>query len=197
MDRYPNFKALAASETAFRIDCHDRGSDVTILAPHGGNIEPHTTEIAASIAGSDYNLFCFNGYKDGSNRDLHITSHRFDHDLALSLVSEALFVIAVHGCAVAAPLVYLGGLDTGLIDLISHHLQLSRITTYGDDPHYAGRHPQNICNRGYRKQGVQLEISRGIRDSNKARTRTAAAVRSAIRDMKSRERQGSYLSPCR
>ncbi len=183
MDRYPNFKALAAGETAFDIDCCDRGSDVIVLAPHGGNIEPHTTEIAASIAGSDYNLFCFNGYKDESNRDLHITSHLFDHELALSLVLPASLVVAVHGCAAPAPLVYLGGLDTGLIDLISHHMQLNRITAYRDDPRYPGTHPQNICNRGYRKQGVQLEISRGIRDSREARTRTAAAVRSAISDI--------------
>jgi phage replication-related protein YjqB (UPF0714/DUF867 family) len=197
MDRYQNFKDLAAGETAFQIDCCDRGSDVTILAPHGGNIEPHTTEIGTLIAGSDYNLFCFNGHKEECNRDLHITSHLFDHEQALSLVSTASFVIAVHGCAIATPLVYLGGLDTRLIGLISHHMQLNRITTYSDSPRYAGTHSLNICNRGYRRQGVQLEFSRGIRDSREARDRSAAAVRSAISEIKSRERQGSYFSPRR
>jgi phage replication-related protein YjqB (UPF0714/DUF867 family) len=76
-------------------------------------------------------------------------------------------------------------------------MQLNRISVCSNNPRYAGTHRLNICNRGCRRQGVQLEFSRGIRDSREARARSAAAVRSAISDIKSRERQGSYLSPCR
>lgn len=194
MDRYRNFKELAQNETAFSIDCLDRGSDITIIAPHGGNIEPHTTEIATLIAGDEYNLYCFNGFKNNSNRDLHITSHRFDHNRALRLIGKAAVVIAIHGCTGRPSIIYLGGLDTRLINAISYRLNLSQISNTTEDHRYKGAHPENICNRGRRKQGVQLEISRGVRDSEAARLKTAAAVRLAVATIKKRERQGSCLS---
>jgi phage replication-related protein YjqB (UPF0714/DUF867 family) len=197
MDRYRNFQDLAANESAFCIDYHDRGSDVTICAPHGGNIEPHTSQIARMISGNIYNLYCLNGDKSGSNKDLHITSHRFDDDRALQLLSKAAIVITIHGCTEKKEIVYCGGLDTPLIETISLYLREERIYAVSDDPRYAGKHPDNLCNRGLRRRGVQLEISRGIRDDLTARQKTAAAVRSAIRDYKDRERQGSYLSPSR
>ncbi len=195
MDRYRNYQELARNETAFSIEYLDRDSDVTIIAPHGGNIEPNTSEIAALIAGDDYNLFCFNGFKSDNNRKLHITSHRFDHDQALSLTAKASFVIAVHGCTINRPIIYLGGLDAGLIAAISRHLNICNISNSRGNQRFAGTHPHNICNRGLRGRGVQLEISRGVRDSGSARGETAAAVRSAITELqRNRERQGSYLS---
>jgi phage replication-related protein YjqB (UPF0714/DUF867 family) len=54
------------------------GSDVCIIAPHGGKIEKWTSEIATALAGDDYNLYLFEGLKRAKNRDLHITSSRFD-----------------------------------------------------------------------------------------------------------------------
>lgn len=190
MDRYRNFQELAASETAFTIDCFDRGSEVTICAPHGGNIEPHTAEIAALIAGSDFNLYCFNGCKADHNRDLHITSHRFDHDAAVDLVSRAVLVVAIHGCRTIEPIIHLGGLDNQLILAISRQLQLDQIPHDIDAPRYRGRHPENICNRGRYGQGVQLEISRGVRDSVEWRRRTAAAVQGGIKARKTGRGKG-------
>lgn len=197
MDRYRNFQDLVANETLFSIDCHDRGSDVTICAPHGGNIEPHTSEIARLISADTYNLYCLNGQKGNGNQDLHITSHRFDDDRAIRLIGKAAIVLTIHGCRDRKEIVYCGGLDTSLIETISYHLSRSRIRSVYGAPRYAGRHPDNLCNRGLRRRGVQLEISRGIRDDRTARQKTAAAVRSAIGDIKDRERQGSYLSPGR
>ena len=119
-DRYRNFEELSSCESGFGVQVRDRASEVTILAPHGGRIEPNTSEVAALIAGDYYNLFCFNGLKENDNRDLHITSHRFDHPQALSLVSTSSYVVAVHGCTVNKPVVYLGGLDEQLINQISY-----------------------------------------------------------------------------
>ncbi|WP_261338761.1 poly-gamma-glutamate hydrolase family protein [Rhizobium leguminosarum] len=34
---------------------------VAIVAPHRGHIEPHTSEIAAAIAGEDFSLYLFEG----------------------------------------------------------------------------------------------------------------------------------------
>ena len=193
VDKYQNFAELSRHEREFQVIALDRGSDVTLIAPHGGRIEPNTSETAALIAGDHYNLFCFNGLKEEDNRDLHITSHKFDHPQALALVSKSRYVVAVHGCTVSKPIVYLGGLDTDLIEQISQKLSVLKIENEYTTQHLRGTHQHNICNRGRLHRGVQLELSRGVRDSETARHDITSAVRSVL-SKKNRERQGSYLS---
>ncbi len=194
MDKYQNFEELLSQESEYRIEVVDQASDVTIIAPHGGRIEPRTAEIAALIAGARYNLFCFHGLKQDDNYDLHITSHRFDHPHALEMVSKARYVIAVHGCTVTEPIAYLGGLDTDLIEQIGTELTTLHIENKRDSKRFSGTHHHNICNRGIFKRGVQLELSRGIRDSEMACNKVSEAVQSALEQIKNRQRQGSYLS---
>lgn len=188
-DRYRNFEELSSCESEFGVHVQDRASEVTILAPHGGRIEPNTSEVAALIAGDHYNLFCFNGLKENDNRDLHITSHRFDHPQALSLVSRSSYVVAVHGCTVNKPVVYLGGLDEQLIRQISYELENLQLNCEWGNDRFKGTHRSNICNRGRLKRGVQLELSRGVRDSGSAHLKIGLAVQSAISALKkNRER---------
>jgi phage replication-related protein YjqB (UPF0714/DUF867 family) len=194
VDKYQNFEELARREREYRIEVVDRDSEVTIIAPHGGRIEPHTAEIAAHIAGDHYNLFCFHGLKSDDNHDLHVTSHRFDHPRALEMVRAAHHVIAVHGCTVIEPKVYLGGLDTELIDQIQKELSALRLDSEYSFKRLSGTHQLNICNRGKSRRGVQLELSRGVRDSEALRAQVTRAVQSALEKRKNRERQGSYLS---
>ena len=180
MDKYQNFEELSRNESDFRVEVCDRSSDVTIIAPHGGRIEPNSSEIAALIAGETYNFFSFNGLKPDRNHELHITSHRFDHPQALELVGKSRYVIAVHGCTVHRPVAYLGGLDRGLIDRISRELSRSQIDNQLCPPRFRGTHRDNICNRSRFGRGVQLELSRGIRDQEPTRRAVATAVRAAI-----------------
>lgn len=183
---------LARSEPAetFRIRCDRRPSDVLIIAPHGGKIEPGTSEIAAAISGESYNLYCFEGRKRRGNRDLHITSARFDEPQVLGLLSRCDRVVAVHGCAGAEQVAYLGGLDHALGSAIGRALAACGfpVGTH-EDPQLQGVHPANICNRGRRGRGVQLELSRGLRcflvrsartESRANLTHFAEAVRGAI-----------------
>jgi phage replication-related protein YjqB (UPF0714/DUF867 family) len=72
---------------------------VLTIAPHGGRIEPGTSEIAALIAGESYNLHRFEGRKPpGQNAVLHITSHHFDEPRALNLARKCRIVLGIHGC---------------------------------------------------------------------------------------------------
>ena len=53
VDRYRNFAQLRNGETEgidYRICSTERESFAAIIAPHGGSIEPGTSEIAAAIA---------------------------------------------------------------------------------------------------------------------------------------------------
>ena len=90
-DKYTSFADLRGSEpkASFVIDVEARpGSHVIAIAPHGGKIEVLTSEIARRIAGSDFSYYSFTGAKPDHNRDLHITSHRFDEPTAVALVAK-------------------------------------------------------------------------------------------------------------
>src|SRR5258707_7465032 len=100
-DRYRNFAELRAAERElidYRITAVNRDSAVTIIAPHGGHIEPSTSMIAALVAANTFNLYAFDGLRAGRpHPDLHITSHNFDEPRCCELVATSDVVIAVHG----------------------------------------------------------------------------------------------------
>lgn len=182
MDTYSSFKDLKAAELSYCIECRDRNAHITILAPHGGNIEPHTSEIATLVAADKYNLFCFNGLKPCNNNVLHITSHKYDEEQATTLVRSSDFVIAIHGCTQTDKMVFIGGLYTELKQGIAAALGRAEIPCVICDKTspYRGHNPENICNRGITGKGVQLEISRPLRDSPQAWRKIAAAINEAL-----------------
>ncbi|MEW6674368.1 MAG: poly-gamma-glutamate hydrolase family protein [Thermodesulfobacteriota bacterium] len=182
-DTYTGFAELARCEKAgadYRISISNVGSAVTIVAPHGGKIEPGTSEIAREIAAEDYNCYCFEGIKTSLNGRLHITSHRFDEPAALKLISASDIVVAVHACTGTAGLVYLGGLDTPLKKAIATDLKNRGIGVSIRNSRFKGANPDNICNRGRTCQGVQLEITRDLRDDPIKKAMIAEAVRASL-----------------
>ncbi|MCZ6709482.1 MAG: poly-gamma-glutamate hydrolase family protein, partial [Gammaproteobacteria bacterium] len=78
MDKYANFRQLSENETEgvdFRVATRMlKAARTAVVAPHGGAIEPGTTEFALSVVGSELNYATFEGLKVSGNRDLHITS---------------------------------------------------------------------------------------------------------------------------
>jgi phage replication-related protein YjqB (UPF0714/DUF867 family) len=156
---------------------------VAVIAPHGGKIESWTSDIATSIAGEDYCLYCFEGIKQRNNWDLHITSTLFDEPQCLSLLSLCDRVVAVHGCDDDAVIAYMGGLDRILRNSIREHLNAAGFVTdvHRHRPDLQGRHKHNICNRGRLGMGVQLELSCGLRSALIKATPAMAAFTEAIR----------------
>jgi phage replication-related protein YjqB (UPF0714/DUF867 family) len=185
-DKYASFAALAAGEIAgidYGTTVRERvESGVLIIAPHGGSIEIGTTEFALLIAGADYSLFSFDGLKPwGRNRDLHITSHNFDHPECLALAAQHAVVLAVHGCKGMTSQIYVGGLDEDLTALLTERLGAAGLPVSAAGHTYPGRNPRNICNRGARGRGAQLEFTFDLRQES-ARTQIAPIVRAAIQD---------------
>ena len=140
------------------------GSPVTIIAPHGGKIEPQTSYIASRIAGDKFNFYGFKGIKPDNNRCLHITSHKFDEPQALNLIEGSRIVVSIHACTDSEALVYPGGRDDELITVIAKSLKAVGITVADRIAKYQGLKSDKICNRGLTGKGAQLEISRGLRD---------------------------------
>jgi phage replication-related protein YjqB (UPF0714/DUF867 family) len=165
VDRYSSFAELAANErdgVDYQIRVENRGTPIAVIAPHGGRIEPRTSDIAAMIAGDALSFYAFEALRVAGKRGtLHITSAKFDEPQALALVGEAQKAVAIHGRADDGdPLtVYVGGLDTALRDEIVATLKAAGFAaaaiTQGS---LAGRNSANICNRGAAGAGAQLEL---------------------------------------
>ena len=169
MPSYRNFKELANQEMEgvdYQIRTNLRTGSVLVMAPHGGKIEPGTTEIAEAISGADYSFYSFEGLKMEGNSVLHIESHLFDEPCALQAVEMAEIVITVHGQIDQKDgFVMIGGLNSSLGSEIKRQLEESGFETRPPTEGLMGTDPMNICNRGKSKAGVQLEVSRKIRDS--------------------------------
>jgi phage replication-related protein YjqB (UPF0714/DUF867 family) len=167
-DRYRSFASLAAAHvhgTDFRIHTRIRAqSPVAVIAPHGGSIERRTSAIARAVAAEDFNLYLFEGLDEAGSFDtLHITSHRFDEPQCLRLVSRCDTVVAIHGCSGNTERVMLGGRDYRLIASIEAAISDVGVNVSSRHHPYPGRHVRNICNRGRRGRGVQLEMSDALR----------------------------------
>ena len=166
-DKYKNFADLSKHEKEgrdFAISLRERGGTPVVIAPHGGGIEPGTSELAEAIAGEDFAFYSFEGTKSKGNLELHITSTNFDEPLGQALVVKSPKVIAIHGEGSDKPIVYLGGLDTELGRHIYTALKENGFRVETDaKTGLQGQDPANICNKGTIGRGVQLEISNGLR----------------------------------
>lgn len=186
VDRYRCFAELAAGErlgTDYQIvTCH-RGSVFAAIAPHGGWIEPGTSELAAAIAANDHSFYSFEGLRRGrAHGDLHITSVRFDEPQGLALVAECHSVIAVHGRVNSNdPSTWLGGLHDALRRAIAIAMEKAGFEVRHAIGALAGTDAANICNRTANGAGVQLELPRTLRDRLVGDERMMAAYSGAIR----------------
>jgi phage replication-related protein YjqB (UPF0714/DUF867 family) len=185
-DIYANFAALKAAHAEgqdFRITAHRLpDANVAIVAPHAGGIEFRTSDVAMAIAGKQHSLYLFEGTLADGNMPLHITSHHFDEPRCLELLNHHEIVVSIHGCGNLGgrnDAIYIGGLDDDGKERIAEVLRQAMFEVHTQNHRFPGTEAMNICNRGASKKGVQLELSRGLRD-NMDVNRFAAAVRNAL-----------------
>jgi phage replication-related protein YjqB (UPF0714/DUF867 family) len=170
-DKYPCFAALERHERSgidYRLVARRAQPAFAIIAPHGGGIEPGTSEIADAIATASHSFSTLEGLKSRDNTDLHITSTNFDEPMCLTLLAHSNVVVAIHGEESTADGegVFVGGLDVGLGQLIGAALtQAGFDVRRHPDPQLQGRDPKNVCNRGTSGAGVQLELSKAVRQT--------------------------------
>lgn len=141
-----------------------QNSTVAIIAPHGGGIEPGTTELAEAVAGQEYTFYSFVGLKLDDNWELHLSSINFDEPVGANLVQNSEVTIVLHGCSDEGKIVYLGGLDKTLQNKVRRSLKKSGFRV-GTHPYLLGEHSQNICNQNLNGMGLQIEISEELRRS--------------------------------
>jgi len=166
---YSSFKNLSEREIEHRdyqINIVSRPGNILVIAPHGGKIEPGTSEIAGAIASPDFSLYSFEGLKPTGNCILHIESYLFDEPRAIEAVNKADIVISIHGhCDNKDSFIMIGGLNTQLCNHIERNLSDLGYHFRTSSKGLGGKDPNNICNRGRYRYGVQLEISKKLRYS--------------------------------
>jgi phage replication-related protein YjqB (UPF0714/DUF867 family) len=201
-DLYPSNTALYADPTlaegtdyARRYRRHARYDDsetgaspfsiTTILALHGGGIEPGTSELCLAIAGyhpadlapvpaggPSYDYWMFEGIRSSDNGDLHVTSTHCDDPVAWSLCGGARRAVSLHGCTPAqaglpagAGAVLVGGLDQVLKSALMSAFAAVGITAVDavGNSDLAGTDPENVVNRTLTGTGAQLEITTPMR----------------------------------
>lgn len=183
--RYQCFADVAAAQVEghdFQILVEPRpASNVAVVAPHGGKIEAFTSAVARDIAGSDLNLYLFEGIRQGDNYlALHLTSHRFNEPRCLALLAKCRYVLTVHGCGDEEDAVLLGGRDSELRDAVQAALVASKIAVRSTGHKFPASNPLNICNRGMTGEGVQMELPLRMRQSAGVRAALAKSVRLAL-----------------
>jgi phage replication-related protein YjqB (UPF0714/DUF867 family) len=164
-DFYGDFGLLEASEREgvdYRIHTRRGQTGIAVMAPHGGDIEPGTSEVAAALASRLHSLYLFEGMKDRRNRRLHLASTRFDEPRAVRLASESDVVVTIHGCSDKDAVVLLGGLNSLIVCRMGETLSSAGFMVDTRNG-LQGLHPQNLCNLGKSGEGVQLELSSGLR----------------------------------
>ena len=149
--------------SSYSLTVMNRRSAFAIIAPHGGGIEPGTSEIARGIAGSVFSYYTFDGLMQEGNELLHITSTLFDEPKCLHLMRDSDTVVAIHGCGGDRKSIFVGGLSDGLKTRLINSMVTAGFDASLAQANYAGNQIQNICNRGRLGKGVQLEISAGLR----------------------------------
>lgn len=151
---------------------------LVILAPHGGNIEPGTSEIAQAMYYDLFNksrhvtLWMLNGYSPGGGafERFHIPSDEFESEdfpkLGCILGRNYAQSIAFHGCK--DDTVYVGGTaDNGFKSEVAEaifgaiHGNIA-LEVVSNGP-YAGTSTNNIVNR-LSSSSIQIELPRRIRD---------------------------------
>lgn len=161
-----------------------------IVAPHGGGIEPGTSELLRAVAElGNWAWYEFAGFlRKGNVEGLHITSARFDEPTLTKLLPKTNFVLAVHGSQETGdPVVHVGGLwdegRSGITAAINAARAAHGVQALEAPAHLSGTDPASVTNRGKLGRGIQLEFSRSARNllfppdcSREARGRRSPAL---------------------
>lgn len=159
-DRYRSIQELLAStsEQNYCIDYCNRGTQVLLVAPHGGKLEPGTSQLVKALAGESYSYYDFQGLTDKFDPEVHVASTRFDCPYLQPLLNQAELALTFHGCCDPGQTVYLGGLDRENIQNLWHRLETAGFKV-AEHVYHRGVSSKNICNRARSGKGIQVELS--------------------------------------
>jgi phage replication-related protein YjqB (UPF0714/DUF867 family) len=173
-DHFKNFEEIKkVRPDSFDIEAIPRESPFLLFAPHGGGIEPGTTEICWWFYKEAYSLYTFSG-KGQNCRQLHITSTRFNESTLLEMLDHHDYAISFHGMTneISSKVnadIYLGGLNKTLIELTTAELRKNGYKVLSNaeltQSHLSGSEEENVTNSCRSGMGMQVELSEKLRQT--------------------------------
>lgn len=164
MSPYNSFAELVLS--AVRGEDYDvvvvkRDAGTTVVAIHGGQIDPPTGELARAIAAEDCNLYLLCGLRAEGAAQLRIAVNHYDEMRLRALMERSQEALALLGAEGEVPRVHLGGRNQALKRALSEHLAAAGLEVAGPASAGAAHDPTRFYNRPA-NGGVQMELSRGL-----------------------------------
>jgi phage replication-related protein YjqB (UPF0714/DUF867 family) len=140
-----------------------------IAAPHGGGIEPGTSEITrATAALANRAFYVFEGTLESGNKKLHVDSTSFTEPHVTKLASQTDFLVTVHGQGNQdKSIIYVGGLyksGKGIFiqrlsnDLAPLGIKVVDAALSGEGEDIAGLNKSNLTNTGKGKKVFSLRF---------------------------------------
>lgn len=161
---------------------------LAVFAQHGGMVEPGTDICAAHIAGSDLSLHtvvsCRAVWEIEKEGGRLVPSPVHQHPDSIILARKCQTIVSLRGrraCHNRSGEVCVDGLDGARVASLMESLAAAGFVVHDVPPQSPAKQPDDICNRGERMRGVELDIShelmsRLLNDTNMM-ARFAAAVR--------------------
>lgn len=159
---YTELVLKAHKDQDYRLDIVDRGADCTIVAIHGGGIDPPTSELAAAIAGEEHNLYDFRGIRPQGNEALRIPAHRFDEVRLRRLLHCSRLALSVLGVEGREEAIHLGGRNRRLLRILRQRLTEAGFVVRGPWGPGAAHDPTRFVNWPA-EGGVQIELTEALR----------------------------------
>lgn len=172
----------------FWVETRTASLRLAIFAQHGGMIEPGTDICAAHIARNDLSLHTMVSSravwaveKEGGRL---VPSPVHHHPDSFALARKCQTIVSIrgrHACHNRTGAVRVDGLDGALVASLMDALAAAGFVVQDAPSHSPAKQPGDICNRGQRMRGVELDISHELmshllNDTNRM-ARFAAAVR--------------------
>lgn len=171
---------------------------ILIMAPHGGMIEPGTSQMADEIADIHFWFYSFEGIRTSKNyRFLHVPSILFNEPTWKSISKTVYTTITIHGLKSEYNIIvggkYIKGCHLLEKALLNHGFNVQNPI----NPRLSGVHQNNVANVNKLNMGVQLEVGQAIRtNKNEAHLfeKFVVAVKSSLKHLvKTWQKEGLHL----
>jgi len=161
--KYSSYAQMARSEKRdidFKVVYRHGSKSFLIAAPHGGGIEPGSSELADAIAGDTYGFYSFYGLKKDPSA-LYLPSTGFDEPELMRVTKNYSATISVHVIEGSDSLIYIGGSNRQLADAIAGALGAKGYLVKVPPTFSSAFSSSNFINRSV-PGGVQIEITSAL-----------------------------------
>lgn len=150
----------------FWVETRTASLRLAVFAQHGGMVEPGTDICAAHIAGNDLSFHtvvsCRAVWEVEKEGGRLIPSPVHHHPDSIILARKCQTIISIrgrHACHNRTGEVCVDGLDSALVASLNESLAAAGFVVHDAPPESPAQQPDDICNRGQRLRGVELDIS--------------------------------------